>query len=67
MNPEPETAGETVGSAGGLFILALLSLLAGAATGFLAAVFRLSLEQADRLRDALISWAHGETLAGGLL
>lgn len=65
MKLEPETTTETAGSR--LLILALLSLFAGAAAGFLGAVFRLSLELADRLRDALVSWAHGETLAGGLL
>jgi CIC family chloride channel protein len=51
----------------GLLVLALLSLLAGAASGLLGAVFRLLLDQADRLRDALIAWAHGETLMGLLL
>ena len=60
----------TAGSAelpDGLFALALLSLLAGAAAGLIGAVFRLLLDQADRFRDALITWAHGETLAGFLL
>ena len=51
----------------GLLALALLSLLAGAASGLLGAVFRLLLDQADRLRDTLIAWAHGETLMGFLL
>jgi chloride channel protein, CIC family len=51
----------------GLLVLALLSLLAGAASGLLGAVFRLLLDQADRLRDTLIAWAHGETLMGLLL
>jgi CIC family chloride channel protein len=67
MNLEPEITAETAGSEGGLLVLALLSLLVGVAGGLLGAVFRLSLDQADRLRDALVSWAHGETLAGGLL
>jgi CIC family chloride channel protein len=31
------------------------------------AVFRLSLEWAERLRDALVTWAHGESVAGFLL
>jgi chloride channel protein, CIC family len=60
----------TAGSAelpDGLFALAVLSLLAGAAAGLIGAVFRLLLDQADRFRDALITWAHGETLAGFLL
>src|SRR4029453_11985382 len=60
----------TAGSAelpDGLFALAVLSLLAGAASGLLGAVFRLSLDQADRFRDALITWAHGEEFVGFLL
>ena len=38
---------------GSLVALALLSLLVGAASGFVGAVFRLTLEQGDRLRDAV--------------
>ena len=49
---------------GNLLALALLALVVGAAAGFVGAVFRLALEQADRLRDALIAWAHGEQLQG---
>jgi CIC family chloride channel protein len=45
----------------------MLSLLVGAASGLVGAVFRLSLEQADQWRNALIDWAHGESLAGFLL
>src|SRR5262245_9516540 len=67
MNPEPEITHEPKGGEGSLLILALLSLLAGAAAGLLGAVFRLSLDQADRLRDVLIGWAHRETLMGSLL
>jgi chloride channel protein, CIC family len=52
---------------GGLFALALLALVAGAVAGFVGAIFRLSLEQADRLRDALIGWAHGQEAAGFFL
>ena len=51
----------------GLVALALLSLLAGVLSGLLGAVFRLSLDQADRLRDELIAWAHAETFMGFLL
>ena len=36
-------------------------------SGLLGAVFRLLLDQADRLRDTLIAWAHGERLVGFLL
>ena len=62
---EPTTqSGERQGS---LVVLALLSLLVGAASGFVGAVFRLTLEQGDRLRDAVIAWAHGRELVGLLL
>jgi chloride channel protein, CIC family len=47
-------------------VLALLTLIAGAAAGLVGAIFRLTLQQADRLRDALIAWAQGEKLAGFL-
>jgi CIC family chloride channel protein len=40
--------------------VAFLSLIVGAAAGLLAAVFRLALHRADRLRDAALAWAHGE-------
>jgi chloride channel protein, CIC family len=59
-------AGDADGS-GNLFALALLALIVGAAAGFVGAVFRLALEQADRLRDTLIAWAHGEHLEGFLI
>ena len=52
---------------GSLVMLALLSLLVGAASGFVGAVFRLTLAQGDRLRDAVIAWAHGRELVGLLL
>lgn len=67
MNLGTEHTAESVELPDGLFTLALLSLLAGAASGLLVAVFRLSLDQADRFRDALITWTHGETLGGLLL
>ena len=67
MNLERDVTVETAGHEGGLFVLAVLSLFAGALSGLLGAVFRLSLDQADRLRNALISWAHGEPLIGFLL
>jgi H+/Cl- antiporter ClcA len=47
-----------------LLVLALLALVVGAAAGLVGAIFRLTLEQADRLRDALIAWTQGEKLAG---
>ncbi len=67
MKPEPEITAEPAEEQRGLSTLALLSMLAGVGSGLLGALFRLSLDQADRLRDALISWAHGETFIGGLL
>jgi chloride channel protein, CIC family len=56
-------AGAADGS-GNLLVLALLALIVGAAAGLVGAVFRLALEQADRLRGALIVWAHGQQLEG---
>jgi chloride channel protein, CIC family len=50
-----------------LLAVALLALVAGAVTGLVGAIFRLSLEQADRLRDELIGWAHGQEAAGFFL
>ncbi|MBR0827142.1 H(+)/Cl(-) exchange transporter ClcA [Bradyrhizobium manausense] len=47
--------------------LAALALIVGAATGWVGAIFRLLLEQADRLRDAMIAWAHGNAIWGFLV
>lgn len=49
---------------GSLLALALLALVAGAATGLVGALFRLSLTKADSLRDALIGRAHGAEAVG---
>jgi len=49
---------------GGLLALALLSLLAGAAAGLLAALFRLALLQADAWRGQLLAWGDGRGLWG---
>jgi CIC family chloride channel protein len=51
----------------GLLALALLSLLAGAGVGLLGAAFRLTLAEADRLREWLVAWAHALGPAGCLL
>ena len=64
LGPEITESTEEQGS---LLTLALLSLLAGALSGLLGAVFRLLLDQGDRLRGVLIHWAQGESLAGLLL
>jgi chloride channel protein, CIC family len=52
---------------GSLLALALLALIAGAAAGLVGAVFRLSIDEADRLRNGLIAWAHGEGVGGLIL
>jgi chloride channel protein, CIC family len=49
---------------GSLLSLALLALAAGVLCGLVGALFRLSLEEADRLRDGLIRWAHGRETVG---
>ncbi len=67
MNREPELADEAAEDQGSLLTLTLLSLITGTATRLLVAVFRLILERADRLRDALVVWAHGWTVGGVML
>jgi CIC family chloride channel protein len=52
---------------GSLLVLSLLSLIVGAVSGFVGAIFRLALAAADRLRAATMIWAHGGGLAGLLL
>jgi CIC family chloride channel protein len=52
---------------GDLLLLALLSCVAGAATGFVVAMFRIALQHADHWRDAWIARAHVYGLAGSLL
>ena len=51
----------------GLLGLALLSLVAGAATGLVGALFRLSLDQADHFRGVFVGWAHQWGIAGLVL
>jgi CIC family chloride channel protein len=36
-------------------------------TGCVCAIFRMALEEADRLRDLVIAWAHGQAMIGFLL
>lgn len=50
-----------------LLPLAILSLLAGAAAGFVGALFRLALDHANTFRDSLVSWAHGYSAIGLLV
>jgi CIC family chloride channel protein len=63
---EPMTNGEGQ-SDGSLLALALLALVAGAVAGLVGAIFRLSLVEADYLRDAFIGWAHGRDAMGFVL
>jgi CIC family chloride channel protein len=51
---EAETADNANGS---VLLLGIVSLVAGAATGLVGALFRLCLERADHFRDVLIAWA----------
>jgi len=51
----------------GLLVLALLAFIAGASAGLIGALFRLALQQADHLRNAIILWARGEQLVGLIL
>ena len=66
VNHEPNADVHPEGGHGSLLTLALLAPVVGAAAGLLGALFRLLLEQADRLRDTLIARAHDERLAGFL-
>ena len=67
MSHDPEPITKSPEEYGSLLILALLALTVGAGAGILGAIFRLALEQADRLRDAAVGWAQGERLIGFLL
>jgi chloride channel protein, CIC family len=68
MDHEPELATDSSEGGGNrLLALALLSLIAGTASGVLGAVFRVALERGDRLRNSVLIWAHGERLVGFLL
>jgi CIC family chloride channel protein len=49
---------------GSLLVLALLALVVGAISGLFGAIFRLLLARADQLREALVTWAHGEQITG---
>jgi CIC family chloride channel protein len=55
-----------VSKSSNLPVLALLSLIAGAAAGLLAALFQLALQQADRLRGSALRWGHSERIVGFL-
>lgn len=59
MTCEPSSEKE-----GSLLTLSVLALVVGAAAGLVGAVFRLTLLQADQLRNVLIDWAHGHAAVG---
>jgi CIC family chloride channel protein len=67
MHSKPEPATERTEPPGNLFVLALLAPIGGAVSGLLGATVRLALAHADRLRDELIVWAHGQKTVGLLL
>jgi hypothetical protein len=67
MPLEPEPTVDAEAGHNSLAALALLGPVVGAAAGTVGAIFRLSLDQADRIRDALVAAAHGYRLAGFLL
>ena len=64
MNYEPDSLETRQGEGGSLLALAFLALVVGAASGLVGAIFRLSLERADDLRNALIAWARGRKFLG---
>lgn len=49
---------------GNLLVLGLVAMVGGAGAGLIGALFRLALEDADRLRGELIGWAHGWAIGG---
>src|SRR5215510_936191 len=67
MNYSSETGAGSAERYGSLLMLALSALVAGAAAGLVGAVFRLSLEWADRLRDTLVKWSQARSVPGFLL
>jgi chloride channel protein, CIC family len=64
VNRETEASNDRVHREGSLSVLALLSLLVGAASGAIGAAFRLALTRVDQLRNGLLAWSHGETIVG---
>src|SRR5262245_37052941 len=49
---------------GGVLTLAAVSLVAGAATGLVGALFRICLERANEFRDVFVRWAAGVGVVG---
>jgi CIC family chloride channel protein len=67
MTNDAEPGNKGADGRGNLLVLALLAFVAGAGAGLIGAVFRLALQQADHLRNALVLWARGGQLVGLLL
>jgi CIC family chloride channel protein len=55
------------GREGSLLALGLLALVVDALPGLIGALFRLSLREADSLRNAIIAWAHNRAAVGFLV
>ena len=67
MDPEPTLTVDPARRQGSLLVLGLLALVAGAGAGLIGAIFRLSLEEADRFRNTLIFRIHDYERIGFLL
>jgi CIC family chloride channel protein len=67
LEREPHQSAGAVTGQGSLVVLAVLALLAGGVAGLVGAIFRLCLDQADRVRNAIIIWGHEAGIAGFLL
>ncbi|MET4206063.1 H(+)/Cl(-) exchange transporter ClcA [Bradyrhizobium sp. LA2.1] len=66
MDHNPDDDRQVADERRSLLGLAAMALIIGAATGCVGAIFRLLLAHADRLRDAMIAWAHGHAIWGFL-
>lgn len=66
MNYGPASCETREGEGGSLLVLALLAPVVGAASGLVGAIFRLSLDRTDDLRNGLVAWAHGWKFLGFL-
>lgn len=67
MEPRSKLAHAPATRFGGLLVLAILAPIAGAAAGLVGAIFRLTLEAADRFRNDSIAAAHQLGVPGFLL
>ena len=65
--PSGTGQGEDADDRSGLLQLAILSLVAGAVTGLVVALYRLCLNRADQFRHVLVDWAHQWSILGLVL